>query len=635
MEPSITKEEDHQMKNHNTECQEDSETRSTNGPTENHVIVNKSNIRLSRHGKKVATRKGRTYPLRSSFSSSRVLRSESKSTPFTTPPPPSSETSVNVGKAKRKRRRKSQTEVTDECLLTKKRVRYLLNRMNYEQNLIDAYASEGWRGQSLEKIRPEMELQRAKSEIMRCKLKIRTLFQQLEILISEGKLDESLFDSKGQIGSEDIFCAKCKSKDVCTGNDIILCDGICDRGFHQNCLNPPLSSEDIPPGDEGWLCPACECKLDCIDLINEQRGANLSVEDSWEKVFPEAAFASSDGQRDNLELPSDDSEDDDYNPNDLEVENPDADNELEEESSSDESDFSASSEDLPTANHNAQEQILGLPSDDSQDEDYDPDPPEVDENSSKEVSKSDESDFSSDTDDLNEVRGEASDDNEAPAQPISDDPSERNGTCSLGPEIVEPEPGQRRRERMDYKKLYEETYGNRSDSSDDEDWSARRRSAKSSEANTTENGGQSEEKRNSSKRRRKSGEEQTIEKGKFEEAKESPSNRGKTPVSEQPDSNGKRVYSKFGAVVFQKLREFFNQNQYPSREAKEGLATELGMSLQQVDKWFQNARQNSKGSPGNRESKSSGRGRRGKIAEESHLQQSSGSRVLRRRGGSS
>lgn len=41
-----------------------------------------------------------------------------------------------------------------------------------------------------------------------------------------------------------IFCATCGSKDVTLSNDIILCDGDCDRGFHQNCLNPPLLTED-------------------------------------------------------------------------------------------------------------------------------------------------------------------------------------------------------------------------------------------------------------------------------------------------------------------------------------------------------------------------------------------------------
>lgn len=41
-----------------------------------------------------------------------------------------------------------------------------------------------------------------------------------------------------------IFCAKCSSKELSTDNDIILCDGACERGFHQLCLDPPLLTED-------------------------------------------------------------------------------------------------------------------------------------------------------------------------------------------------------------------------------------------------------------------------------------------------------------------------------------------------------------------------------------------------------
>jgi hypothetical protein len=57
---------------------------------------------------------------------------------------------------------------------------------------------------SLEKIRPEKELERAKAEILRCKIKIRQAFWNMDSLLSEGKLEESLFDSTGEIFSEDV-----------------------------------------------------------------------------------------------------------------------------------------------------------------------------------------------------------------------------------------------------------------------------------------------------------------------------------------------------------------------------------------------------------------------------------------------
>ena len=43
-------------------------------------------------------------------------------------------------------------------------------------------------------------------------------------------------------------------------NDIILCDGMCNRAYHVRCLVPPVNPEELPE-DEGWLCPACDRKV--------------------------------------------------------------------------------------------------------------------------------------------------------------------------------------------------------------------------------------------------------------------------------------------------------------------------------------------------------------------------------------
>lgn len=40
-----------------------------------------------------------------------------------------------------------------------------------------------------------------------------------------------------------IFCAECNSREAFPDNDIILCDGTCNRAFHQKCLDPPLETE--------------------------------------------------------------------------------------------------------------------------------------------------------------------------------------------------------------------------------------------------------------------------------------------------------------------------------------------------------------------------------------------------------
>ncbi|PHT64768.1 Histone acetyltransferase KAT8 [Capsicum annuum] len=120
-----------------------------------------------------------------------------------------------------------------------------------------------------------------------------------------------------------------------------------ERGFHELCVEPPLLKEDIPPDDEGWLCPSFDCKVDCIDLLNDLQGTDLSVTDSWEKVYPKEDAATLSEEmaetppKDDgiLELSSEDSEDDDFNPD-----NPDKDESVKTESSS--SDFTSYSEDF-------------------------------------------------------------------------------------------------------------------------------------------------------------------------------------------------------------------------------------------------------------------------------------------------
>lgn len=58
---------------------------------------------------------------------------------------------------------------------------------------------------SLEKLRPEKELERAKGEILKYKLRIREVFQNLDSLLTKGKIDESLFDSEGEIACDDVW----------------------------------------------------------------------------------------------------------------------------------------------------------------------------------------------------------------------------------------------------------------------------------------------------------------------------------------------------------------------------------------------------------------------------------------------
>ncbi|KAK4258817.1 hypothetical protein QN277_005220 [Acacia crassicarpa] len=524
-------------------------------------------------------------------SSDRVLRSRVREKPK---PPQSNTDPVNLDHAveNRRKRRKNKVRgrrVTDEFSRIRARLRYFLSRVSYEQNLIDAYSGEGWKGYSLEKLKPEKELQRAKSKILSFKLKIRDLFRHLDTLCAEGRLPQSLFDSEGEICSEDIFCAKCRSKDLTTGNDIILCDGACDRGFHQLCLEPPLLSENIPPDDEGWLCPGCDCKDDCFDLLNDSFGTSLSICDSWERVFPEAAAAAGNKVDDNLGLPSDDSGDDDYNPDVAEDEDVEGG-----KSSSDESEEASASEKMGASRN--EDPYSGLPSEDSEDNDYDPNAVDHEKDVAEESSSSD---FTSDSEDLADVvKGNAlsrQDNYPVPASSLPElDPGEEDSAPVFGKRLIE---------RLDYKKLYDETYKNASsDTSDDEDWTAspgssRKKKATSKGPSVSPNG------KTSIPDHMPKGTENTPKSNsrptKVENMDNSPTKslEGSKRVGSNDKKRGSSTHKRLGEDVVKVLHKNFKENQYPDRATKESLAQELGLTFNQVSKWFENARWSFRNSP--------------------------------------
>ncbi|TKW16749.1 hypothetical protein SEVIR_5G319900v4 [Setaria viridis] len=531
-------------------------------------------------------RKGRT-PLKTDSPKIgvRVLRSASGKKNEACSEPVNDSTSAQTAVRKRKscRPSKDRSPKKDYVKICQ-RVRYILNRMNYQQSFIQAYASEGWKGQSLEKIRPEKELERAKAEILQCKLRIREAFRNMDLVLSEGKLEESLFDSAGEISSEDIFCAICGSKDVTLQNDIILCDGACDRGFHQNCLKPPLLTEDIPPGDEGWLCPACVCKADSIDALNELQGSKLSIHDSWEKVFPEAAsLANGSKQVVASDLPPDHIEDSDYNPA------------LAEEDMMNEDRFSAEDD--------RKGDDLGLPSEDSEDDDFDPAGPDSSEDQKYELN-SEESDFTSDSDDFCAEIAKSCGQDEVSASPLLDvlNSTGRMKIRAVGNQSNEeisnhafidmeleqgtvlPISSRRQVERLDYKKLYNEAYGKESSkSSDDEEWSGK----ELLEGSETDSLGEQLQPAKRCSRRAPAGQQNNEHTPQRERLRGSESEQQTEVLRSNGSSSTGR---KFGPIVTQKLKVHFEKDPYPGRVTKENLAQELGLTFNQVCRWFSSTR---------------------------------------------
>ncbi|KAJ6922209.1 hypothetical protein NC652_015994 [Populus alba x Populus x berolinensis] len=219
---------------------------------------------------------------------------------------------------KRKPNKRQRDKVKlDEPSRLQRRARYLMIKMKLDQNLIDAYSGEGWKRQSREKIRPEKELLRAWKQILKCKLGLRDIIQQVDSLSTVGCIEETVMAPDGSISHEHIFCAKCKLNEVSPDNDIVLCDGTCNCAFHQKCLEPPLDTESIPLGDQGWFCKFCECRMDIIEAMNAHLGTHFSEDSSWQDIFTEEAAIPDAGNvlvNPEEEWPSDDSEDDNYDP---------------------------------------------------------------------------------------------------------------------------------------------------------------------------------------------------------------------------------------------------------------------------------------------------------------------------------
>lgn len=182
-----------------------------------------------------------------------------------------------------------------------------------------------------------------------------------------------------------------------------------------------------------------------------------------QKVYPEAAAAAAGQNSDHaLGLPSDDSEDGDYDPDAPDTINQEdessSDESSSDQSSSDESGYASASEELEAAPND--DQYLGLPSDDSEDDDYEPGAPELDEGVKQESSGSD---FTSDSEDL-----AALDDGTTPVRNSNGQGSgcgpstsvlhnELQSLLESGPDKdgLEPVSGRRQVERLDYKKLHD------------------------------------------------------------------------------------------------------------------------------------------------------------------------------------
>ncbi|KAF4392790.1 hypothetical protein F8388_010813 [Cannabis sativa] len=370
----------------------------------------------------------------------------------------------NEKRRRRQKRKKARNEELDEASRLQRRTRYLLNQMKLEQNLIDAYSGEGWKGQSRERIKPENDFKGAReNQILKYKLGIRDAIRQWDSLSSCRDVLHLY-----ELGSGNL----CKLREAFPDNDIILCDGTCNSAFHQKCLDPPLDTESIPPGDQGWFCRFCECRMEILEAVNAHLGTYFSMNNSWEDVFEEEAALPEDA---NASLHPD----------------------------------------------------VEWPSDDSGDENYDP---ERKENSSS-------------------ISGEDTDDHVWEGE-FSTDGSVGSDESDGGIEMFG-------KDAPPCEQI-----------SEDEDWgpSKRKRRAKESDAASTLMTLFESEKVNSD-----------VD---VEEVE------GQLP----PEAQIRRSFFRIPRIAVERLREVFAENELPSRDVKENLSKELGLDSEKVSKWFKNAR---------------------------------------------
>ena len=40
----------------------------------------------------------------------------------------------------------------------------------------------------------------------------------------------------------------------------------------------------VPPGDQGWFCKFCECKMEILESVNAHLGTRFSEDSRWEVV---------------------------------------------------------------------------------------------------------------------------------------------------------------------------------------------------------------------------------------------------------------------------------------------------------------------------------------------------------------
>ena len=214
-----------------------------------------------------------------------------KRRPIYSPPPPEGEwetipasmaapsaKETPLSSPKPRKKQANQRGAPSQWSRLKSRVSGELSKIRYCDQMIAAYdGSSAWSNangaQSTgRRITPKGELRKAQHRRVEARSRIKSA------LLDASKLNTAhaalSVDATGTHHS-DIFCSSCGGFDAeQLNNDILLCDGLCGRAYHAQCLEPPLSAEELAvvlaaDEDEDWFCHQCDAILTCLDAVND------------------------------------------------------------------------------------------------------------------------------------------------------------------------------------------------------------------------------------------------------------------------------------------------------------------------------------------------------------------------------
>lgn len=168
------------------------------------------------------------------------------------------------------------------------RVRNHVKRLRYQLAFVEAYAAEGWRRASREKLKPSKELAAATAKIRADKRAVVDALQELLALQrGDTQYAQLAAHSAGEAAllADDIYCSRCGSTDADAVNDILICDNDgCARAYHQRCQTPWVTAESMPAGDALWYCEVCLAVFNSLKLVNSAFGTTF---DTVEDLFPD------------------------------------------------------------------------------------------------------------------------------------------------------------------------------------------------------------------------------------------------------------------------------------------------------------------------------------------------------------